>query len=235
MLTTKLFCGHCKDMMTGYAGTSHTNTVHHYYTCNNRKKKRCNKKNVRKEFIEELVIAECRKLLTAENIDRIAREIVAITEREGEPELLRLMRKQRKDAERKKNNLMAAVMECDIETVRKSLYEQLAIIERQLSNLDSQITRETSGQVRLTMSEIKFFLNELKKGNPDTAKHKKTLIAVFVNAIYLYDDRVTFIFNSGDKPVTLNSDLLSEIERQAEAVSVADRFVYNTDSSTNAK
>ena len=52
LLTTKLFCGHCKEMMTGYSGTSHTAAVHHYYACNNRKKKLCKKKNVRKEFID---------------------------------------------------------------------------------------------------------------------------------------------------------------------------------------
>lgn len=232
LLTTKLFCGHCKEMMTGYAGTSHTSAVHHYYICNNRKKKLCNKKNVRKEYIEGLVITECRKLLTPENIDRIAREIVAVTEQEGEPVLLQEMRKQLKNTERKKKNLLAAVMECEIEAVRKSLYEQLAPIEQQLSDLEFQIARETAGQVRLTVPEIKFFLNDLRKGNPDTDKYKKAMIAVFVNSIYLYDDRVTLIFNSGDKPVTVTADLLTEIEERAEAVPLADRFTYKPNAST---
>ena len=31
LLTTKLFCGHCKDMMTGYSGTSKTGKLHNYY------------------------------------------------------------------------------------------------------------------------------------------------------------------------------------------------------------
>ena len=232
LLTTKLFCGHCKEMMTGYGGTSRTGKVHHYYICNNRKKKLCSKKNVRKEFIEELVIAECRKMLTDENIDRIAREITALTEREGEPVLLQQMRKQLADIEKKKKNLLAAVMECEIEVVRKSLYEQLASIEQQADDLEFQIAREMAGIVRLTVPEIKFFLNDIKKGNPDTVKYKKTLIAVFVNSIYLYDDRITIIFNSGDKPITVTSELLGDIEKQAAAVPVGERFVYGCDSST---
>ncbi len=232
LLTTKLFCGHCKEMMTGYAGTSHTDKVHHYYICNNRKKKLCKKKNVRKEFIEDFVIAQCRALLTPENIDRIAREIVEVTEREGEPVILGSMRKQLADMERKKKNLISAVMECDIEVVRKTLYEQLASMEQQSSDLEFQIAREEAGQVRLTAPEIKFFLNDLRKGNPDTDKYKKTMIAIFVNAIYLYDDRITLIFNSGDKPITITSDLLGDIEKQAEAVPVADRFVFDTNAST---
>ena len=38
------------------------------------------------------------------------------------------------------------------------------------------------------------------------------LITTFINSIYLYDDKVTLIFNSGDKSVTINDILLSEIE-----------------------
>ena len=32
------------------------------------------------------------------------------------------------------------------------------------------------------------------------------------HSIYLYDDKLTLIFNSGDKSVTINDILLSEIE-----------------------
>jgi hypothetical protein len=33
-----------------------------------------------------------------------------------------------------------------------------------------------------------------------------------VNAIYLYDDRLTVIFNSSDKPVEVTESLLDDIE-----------------------
>lgn len=234
LLTTKLFCGYCKEMMTGFSGTSHTTAKHHYYICNNRKKKLCNKKTVRKGFIEELVIEECRKLLTEKNINRIAKEISNISANEKESFVLQQMRKQFTDNEKKKRNLIAAVTECEIESVRKTFYEQLSIIEQTLSDLEIQIAKETAKQVCLTAPEIRFFLNALKKGDPDTLKYKKTLIAIFVNAIYLYDDKITLIFNSGDRPVTITSDLLNDIEKQAEAVPVGERFVYDTNASTKA-
>jgi len=94
---------------------------------------------------------------------------------------------------------------------------------------------EEAKQVRLTVPEVKFFLNALKKGNPDSVKHQKTLIAIFVNAIYLYDDKVTLIFNSGDKPVTVDADLLSKIEAAADSTPKAERFVYEQLSSTKKK
>ena len=35
LLTTKLFCGHCKEMMIGHSGTSKTGKLHTYYICKN--------------------------------------------------------------------------------------------------------------------------------------------------------------------------------------------------------
>lgn len=46
------------------------------------------------------------------------------------------------------------------------------------------------------------------------------LITVFVNSIYLYDDKITLIFNSGDKPVSVDDKLLSEIEAQEENANI---------------
>ena len=41
----------------------------------------------------------------------------------------------------------------------------------------------------LTVPRIKFFLTSLKEGNMKDVKYRKTLISVFVNKIYLYDDK----------------------------------------------
>ena len=48
LLTTKLFCGHCKEMMVGYGGTSKTGRQYHYYMCKNARRKKCGKKIVSK-------------------------------------------------------------------------------------------------------------------------------------------------------------------------------------------
>jgi len=235
LLTTKLFCGHCKEMMTGCGGTSHTGAVHNYYICNNRKKKLCNKKNVRKDFIEKLVIDECRALLTPENIDRIAREVFAVCQKEQDTTNLKRLNKLLKDNERKRRNLMSAIMECDSDLIRKTLYEQIPVLDKDKTDIELQITLEEAKQVKLTVQEVKFFLKALREGNPDSVKYQKTLIAVFVNAIYLYDDKITIIFNSGDKTVNVDGELLERIEEQANSVPVAERFVYEQLSSTSGK
>ena len=57
LLTTKLFCGHCKEMMVGYGGTSKTGRQYHYYMCKNARRKKCAKKIVSKSYIEDRVLA----------------------------------------------------------------------------------------------------------------------------------------------------------------------------------
>ena len=178
------------------------------------------------------MIDECRKLLTAENIDRIAREVVALCEREQDTTNLKRLKKLLKETERKKKNLMDAIMECDMDIVRKTLYEQIPVIEKEKTDLELQIALEEASQVRLTIPEVKFFLTALRKGNPDSVKYQKMLINVFVNSIYLYDDKITLIFNSGDKEVSVDAKLLSEIENHAEDTPKDERFVFGAVSST---
>lgn len=64
LLTTKLFCGYCKEMMIGYGGTSKSGKAYHYYACKNTKKKLCHKKVVSKELIEDRIVNVCYKMLT---------------------------------------------------------------------------------------------------------------------------------------------------------------------------
>ena len=216
ILTTKLFCGKCRDMMTGVSAKSHTGKEFFYYKCNNAKIKQCNKKAVRKEYIEDLVIDECRKLLTPANIDKIARAVVETAEKEKDTSTLRRLEKLLKDNERKRGNLMAAVSECDIETVRRQLYGELSRLGSEYEALEKELAIEQASAVSVTASEIKFFLSQLRKGNADSLQYRKTLINIFVNAIYLYDDRLLIAFNTGDKPVEITDELIDKLYEDSE-------------------
>ena len=74
LLTTKLFCGHCKSLMVGVSGHSSTRKAYNYYSCNNTrlKSKKCNKKLESKDLIEDLVIKKCLEILTDKNIEKIS-------------------------------------------------------------------------------------------------------------------------------------------------------------------
>lgn len=214
LLTTKLFCGHCKEMMTGFSGKAKSGKVYRYYICNGTKKKLCNKKMVGKEYVEDLVVRECQKLLTDRNIAKIAKEVIAVCEAEKDTANLRRLKTEISENERKHKNLINAIMECDIDSVRKSLYLEVPKLEQEHLRLEKEIALEEKSYPALTVPKVKFFLNDLKKRNINDIKYRKTLISVFVNKIYLYDDRITIIFNSSEQPLTVTDLLLSEIEKE---------------------
>ena len=67
-------------MVTSIKAVSHTNALCHYCKYSNAKQKLCNKRTAQKNYIENFVINECRKLLITENISGITREVVALRE-----------------------------------------------------------------------------------------------------------------------------------------------------------
>ena len=218
LLTTKLFCRHCGETMTGTSGKSHTGTVYFYYKCNNAKKKACDKKAVKKEVIESFVVAECRKLLTVSNIKKIAKEA-------DRSEINRLA-KQIKDVERRQSNIMSAISECDDEATRKLLFAEMKRLSTEKDDAEKQYEIEKASNVVVTEDEIIFFLSSLKKGKADSLSYRKTLINVFVNKIYLYDDRAVFFFNTSGKPKTVNAETLGFTTNN-------DEFAFNLSCFTN--
>ena len=64
-------------MMFGECGTGRNKVVHHYYKCATAKRfKTCKKKTVRKEWLEDLVVAETMKLIQDDAvIDAIVAEM----------------------------------------------------------------------------------------------------------------------------------------------------------------
>lgn len=212
LLTTKLFCGKCKAAMTGESGTSKMKTKYYYYKCTYARKKLCTKKTVKKDYIENLVVDQCRTLLTESNIDKIAKEVVAICESEQGLMEIKRLEKLLRDIDRKKNNLIDAIAECDMDSIRKSLYEKIQTLDNEKENLEVQLAEERLQQVSISEVEVKFFLTQLKKGSINDEKYRSTLVNVFVNAIYLYDDKITLVFNSTGQPVTVNRELIEKIE-----------------------
>lgn len=213
LLTTKLFCGHCKEMMTGYSGTGKSGKVHHYYICNGVKRKSgCHKKTVQKQYIEDLVYKVCLGILTDDNIENIADTCIAEYDKWSEnPELI-AFRNELRAVEKKRLNLLNAVAECEIDVVRKSLYEQLASIEARKSELEYNISMADVKKLHITRDHIIFFLSELKDGYLDEIMHRKILISAFINKIYLYDDKITIHVTTGGEPVEITNQIISDTE-----------------------
>ena len=219
ILTTKLFCGHCKDMMVGVSGTSRTGKTYEYYSCNKARKKLCNKKNVQKDFIEDLVVNEARNVLTDENIEKIAKSVVALAEKEKDTTTLKMLNNQLKENEKQKKNLFDSLKVCDIDSVRKSIFEEMVKIDEEHARIENQIQIEEAKRVSLDEMEVKFFLKQIRSGDINDIKYRKMLVSVLINKIYLYDDNVTVFFNTQDKEFSSKVPTIEEAEVRIKDIS----------------
>lgn len=212
ILTNKLFCGHCKDLMVGVSAMSRTNTKYEYYSCNKSRKKLCNKKNVQKDFIEDFVITEARNILTDENIEKIATSVVKLAEKEKDISTLKKLNKALKDNVKQKTNLFDSLRICDIDSVRKSIFEEINKVEAERTNIENQIQMEEAQNISLDVTDLKYFLMEMRSGDINDMRYRKMLVTMLINKIYLYDEYITIYFNTQNKEFKAKIPTIEEIE-----------------------
>lgn len=209
LLTTKLFCGYCHEMMVGYSGTSKTGKMYHYYICKNTRRKACKKKVVNKQTIEDRVVLECRKLLTENNIKMIAEAVAVVCKEDSDNSAVKRIKEAIQEADRAIENLWKALEHGQSTDM---IMERIEQRKQEKENLQAQFAIEQGKQVILTAPQIEAFLFKLKKGKIDDENNRKGIINIFLKAIYLWDDKMTLILNSGSKQVTIDDILLDEIE-----------------------
>ena len=212
LLTTKLFCGHCKEMMTGTSGTSKSGKLHTYYGCVGTRKKICNKKNVQKDYIENLVIEKAKELLTSDNIYKIAQSVVDTAQKEKENSNIKRLQKTIKENERQRDNLFNSLKLCEIDSVKKSIFEEIAKMEENNKLLKNELLVEESQNVNITKTQVKFFLNQIKNGNIDDIHYKRAIINSLINKVFLYDDTIIIVFSVQGKAYEGKIPTIQELE-----------------------
>ena len=203
LLTTKLFCGMCGAMMFGECGTGRNKVVHHYYKCANAKRTRsCKKKTVRKVWLEDLVVNATLEMLQDDRaIDAIVEMVMQLQDQENTT--LPLLEKQLKETETGIQNMLNAIQ---AGILTSSTKERLEALEAQKKELEIRITEEKLAKPKLSPDFVRFWLTRFRKLNPQIKSHRETLVNTFVNAIYLYDDKVllTFNYKEGTKIISLD-------------------------------
>ena len=109
LLTTKLFCGHCKEMMVGYGGTQQDRQAISLLYVKNARRKKCGKKIVSKSYIEDRVVNECLKMLTEEKIRFIAKKVAEECAKSPDNLTAKALKKAIREADTAIENLWKAI------------------------------------------------------------------------------------------------------------------------------
>ena len=200
LLTTKLFCGYCGAYMCGECGTSHMGTVHHYYKCvNTKKRKTCKKKAVRKQWLEDLVVHETMKAIMDDALcDEIVRMVLHCQDQESTE--LPLYEHQLRETESAIQNLLRAIEQGILTKSTKSRLEEL---EAEKEAIEVRIANEKLTKPKVSEEFLRFWLERFRRLNMAKKEHRQILIDTFVNAIYLYDDKLILTFTYKDQSVTI--------------------------------
>lgn len=205
LLTLKLFCGKCGAHMVGESGMG-TSKVYHYYKCANTKRVHiCDKKAVRKEWIEDLVVKKAMEILHDEKLVDYLTDRIYILQGEENPRIPRL-KEQLDETEKRISNVMDAIEQG---IITDSTKDRLAQLESKKKELEITILQEKIKKPFLTKEQIRFGIEKFRKLDITTQDGKRRLIDGFINSIYLFDDKVTLTFNFKDGTQTV---YLSDVE-----------------------
>ena len=238
LLTTKLFCGKCGAYMVGESGTSHTGKFHQYYKCVTAKKKQgCKKKTVRKEWIEDIVVNETLAMLQDDNILLYIID-TAMELQARENTSLPHLKQQLAETERSIKNMLDAIQQGIFNSSTKQRLDEL---EQTKSDLEVSILQEEMQKPLLTREQIAYFLHRFRDIDVTNQEQRQKLIDIFVNAIYLYDDKIVFTFNykDGTKTITLDeiegSDLCTSGAPNTELAKLVPCFFICIDSMSDSR
>ena len=213
LLSTKLFCGKCGALMLGESGYGSKGNMYHYYKCaNNKRRKTCDKKAVKKDWIEDLVIRLTKEMVLNDDIiERIADTIYNLQSKENT--ILKALRKSLSDVETSINNMLDAIQ---MGVVTSSTKQRLEELERCKSDIEVSIMNEEIEHPALLKEKIVFWISRFKYLDMDIEENRQYLIDTFVNSIYLYDDKLVITYNikDGTRTITLEELENSEIKYQ---------------------
>ena len=194
LLTGKLFCGHCEEPMVGVSGTGRHGGVYHYYDCMGHRRRKCKKKAVRKEWIEDLVLTQIRLILDdGELLEKIADAAWKLYESETDTSYIDGLRAQLAEVEKGIQSILKAVEDGLYHPSMKERMADLTAREDELK--ETLASARVDEEIPLTRDMILYFLYQLREKVTDDPGDRRFLIDTFVNSIYLWDDKIVLTFN----------------------------------------
>lgn len=183
LLSGKLYCGHCGSRMCG--GTNQYN--YSYYECYGKKNyNNCNKRNLKREYIEMLVAKDALALLTDERINEIAEMAVRGNIREVETTTeIPSIKARLHETQLSLTNLTKAI---ETGQAPETLVKRMVELEKQKKVLEGELHNEEKDIVVLEKEQVIYWLEQFKGGNIEDEDFCRMLIDLFVNKVTVWDE-----------------------------------------------
>ena len=154
----------------------------------------------RKQWLEDLVVNQTMQLVKDDSaMESIIAKVMELQNKENTN--IPLYKKQLRDAESGIQNMLNAIQAGILTSSTKERLEQLEETKREL---EARIAEEKLAKPKVTEEFIRFWLLRFRKLDMSLKDQRQALVDTFINAIYLYDDKVliTFNYKEGTQTVT---------------------------------
>ena len=160
-----------------------------------------------KQWLEDLVVNQTMQLVKDDAaMESIIAKVMELQDRENTN--LPLYEKQLRDAESGIQNMLNAIQAGILTSSTKERLEQLEETKREL---EARIAEEKLAKPKATEEFIRFWLLRFRKLDMSLKDQRQALVDTFINAIYLYDDKVLITFNYKEGTQTVTFGEASEI------------------------
>lgn len=235
LLTGKLFCGECGELMTGDGGTSKSGRVYNYYTCKGRRRKRCDMDRAPKELVEDAVVRALMDVVADDALcETIADRFMDWQDRQAaEDGTLRALETQLRQTETAIANLIS-MLEQGI--VTESIKSRLLELEAAKADLAVGIANAKIKAPRVERSDVIWFIKSFRDLDRTDAGWKISLVDTFLKAAYLYrDGRLLLNLNFSGEESAVSSQICEDAVQNGEllcsnfdAVAAPDESKLNT-------
>lgn len=144
-------------------------------------------------------------------LEAIAGMVLEVQARENTS--LPVLKEQLVQAEQGIQNMLNAIQQGIFTPSTKQRLEEL---EETKERLTVSILQEELQKPRLSKEQILFFLHRFRDIDTTKQEHRQRLVDSFVNAVYVYDDKIILTFNYQDGTETITLDDINGSDLEAE-------------------
>jgi hypothetical protein len=189
--------------------------------CGQRKKYHtCKRENEKKDFLEIWYVVEqtVKYVLLPERIKYIAASVVAEYEKEFGNNRIKELDSQVNRLEREINKLVDTAADAP-KAARARIFEKIELLDLQKTDIEIDLSKlRIASGIRYTEDEVIAWLKQFCNGDPLDMEFRERIIDVFINSVFLYDDKTVIFYNiKGSKQVSYIEMLEGTEEPASEA------------------
>ena len=156
-----------------------------------------------------MVVAACRQMLTDSNIQRIAEAIEAVFKNEYDSFAVKRIKAAIQETDAAIENLWQVLEKGQgVDTIMERINKR----QEEKAELEAQLALKNKKDRIISAQEVTHFLSVLPKSNFNNPLNRRAVINIFLNKIYLYDDKFRLILNGSGQAVEIDNIMLDEMD-----------------------